>query len=275
MSNKENKKKDAISIDVKKKVIDDVNAGINYDVIQAKYKLKNKSNISQIWSMREKYMAAYNDQTASPNRKTLKKTKLTNIDTGLRNFIHNCNESGLMVNEKMLKEKALEIARVSKLDTFKASNGYLENFKQRNMIMFSKIHGEANSVDGNVIERWFDSQLREHIHLIDPDNIYNGDELGLFWRMQPKATHVVKDAICKFGKQSKERMTIFVAANMTGNNKLPLLIIGKSENPRQIKTVRNLDFQYYFNQTAWMTEKIFFDYVQKFNVQMINGSFFN
>ena len=59
MSNKENKidnkKKDAISIDVKKKVIDDVNAGINYDVIQAKYKLKNKSNISQIWSMREKY----------------------------------------------------------------------------------------------------------------------------------------------------------------------------------------------------------------------------
>jgi hypothetical protein len=80
MSNKENKidnkKKDANSIDVKKKVIDDVNAGINYDVIQAKYKLKNKSNISQIWSMREKYMAAYNDQTASPNRKHLKKRNL-------------------------------------------------------------------------------------------------------------------------------------------------------------------------------------------------------
>ncbi len=105
-------------------------------------------------------MAAYNDQTASHNRKTLKTTKLTNIDTGLRNFIRNCNESGLMVNEKMLKEKALEIARVSNLDTFKASNGYLENFKQRNMIMFSKIHGEANCVDENVIERWFDSQLR-------------------------------------------------------------------------------------------------------------------
>jgi hypothetical protein len=86
-----------------------------------------------------------------------------------------------MVNEKMLKEKALEIARVSNLDTFKASNGYLENFKQRNMIMFSKFHGEANSVDENVIERWFDSQLRDHINLIDPDNIYNGDELGLFW----------------------------------------------------------------------------------------------
>jgi hypothetical protein len=131
--------------------------------------------------MREKYMAAYSDQTASPKRKTLKKTKLTNIDTGLRNFIRNCNESGLMVNEKMSKEKALEIARVSNLDTFKASNGYLENFKQRNMIMFSKIHGEANSVDENVIERWFDSQLRDHINLIDPDNIYNGDELGLFW----------------------------------------------------------------------------------------------
>ena len=84
-----------------------------------------------------------------------------------------------------------------------------------------------------------------------------------------KTTFLVKDAVCKFGKQSKERMTVFVAANMTGNNKLPLLIIGKSENPRQIKTVRNLDFQYYFNQTAWMTEIIFFDYFQKLNVKMI------
>jgi hypothetical protein len=65
--------------------------------------------------------------------------------------------------------------------------------------MFSRIYGEANSVDGNVIERWFDSKLRDHINLIDLGNIYNGDEWGLIKRMQPKATYVVKDAVCKFG----------------------------------------------------------------------------
>jgi hypothetical protein len=60
-----------------------VSAGIHYNAIQVKYNLNTKSNISQIWSMREKYMAVYNDQTASPSRKTLKKTKLTYIDASL------------------------------------------------------------------------------------------------------------------------------------------------------------------------------------------------
>ena len=95
------------------------------------------------------------------------------------------------------------------------------------------------------------------------------DELGLFWRMQANASYVLKDNVCKFGKQSKERMTIFLAANMTGCDKLTLAIIGKSEKPRQIHTVKNLDFHYYFNQAAWMTGHIFFDLFQKINVEMI------
>ena len=72
-SKKLSSKENANSIDVKKKIIDDVNAGIHYNAIQVKYNLNTKSNISQIWSMREKYMAVYNDQTASPSRKHLKK----------------------------------------------------------------------------------------------------------------------------------------------------------------------------------------------------------
>ena len=79
------------------------------------------------------------------------------------------------------------------IDKFKASNGYLERFKDRNQVIFTKIHGEASSVDEDVIERWYDNQLKDHIHLVDPDNIYNGDELGLFWRMQANASYVLKD----------------------------------------------------------------------------------
>jgi hypothetical protein len=82
--------------------------------------------------------------------------------------------------------------------------------------MFTNVHGEASSVNVNVVEWWLGNQLRDHIHLVYPANIYNGDELGLFWRTQPKSTYNVKDSICKFGKQSKERMTVFVAANMSG-----------------------------------------------------------
>ena len=126
----------------------------------------------------------------------------------------NCNT---MNNENLLREKALDIANLLNNNDFKSSQGYIEKFKKRNQIIFTKIHGEASSVDINVIETWYISQLKDHIHLVDPDNISNGDELGLFWRMQARSTYAIKDKICKYGKQSKERMTIYLAANMTGN----------------------------------------------------------
>ncbi len=61
------------------------------------------------------------------------------------------------------------------------------------------IHGEANSADVNDIENWYSIQLKDHIHLFDPENIYNGDELGLLWRMQAKSSYMVIDSICKYG----------------------------------------------------------------------------
>ena len=73
---------------------------------------------------------------------------------------------------------------------------------------------------------WFGDQLKSLIVDVSPENIYKADELGLFWRMQANATYKIKDAVCKLGKQSQERMTMFLAANMFGTDKLPLLVIG-------------------------------------------------
>ncbi len=160
-------------------------------MIQHKYNLKNKPNISEIWKHREKYLAAHNDPYASPLNKSLKTTKLKQKDNGLTNFITYCNQQGVMVNDKLLREKALEIAKVANIVDFKGSNGYLEKFKARKSIHFENIHGKANSVDQNVFEQWYTIKLKDHLHLIDPENIYNGDELGLSWRMQSESSYVV------------------------------------------------------------------------------------
>ncbi len=76
------KKKEGISLQVKINVIKDVEKDVDYDVILQKYKLKNKSNISQIWKLRYKYLEAYNSPYASPLNKSLKTTKLSAIDDG-------------------------------------------------------------------------------------------------------------------------------------------------------------------------------------------------
>ncbi len=51
-----------------KKVVDDVNAGVDYEVIKLRHDLKNSSNIFQIWKNRDKFLGAYNDLIGSPLR---------------------------------------------------------------------------------------------------------------------------------------------------------------------------------------------------------------
>ena len=258
-------KKLSISLSDKKEIIDAVNEGLSYDFIKKKFNLNSSSNISVILKNKDKYLSAYNNQVGSPLRKTLKQTKFENIDAGLKNFIANSNRCGVAINDNVLRAKALEIAKAANQDDFKSSNGYLENFKKRNNILFTKIHGEAGGVDETIVSKWFNEQLKEAISQIDPENIYNGDELGLFWRMQPNGTYSLKDSVCKIGKNSKERMTIFLAANMLGTDKLPILIIGKSEKSRKFHLVSKLNLHYYHNTSAWMTGVIFFDYLDKIN----------
>ena len=52
-------KKEGISLQMKVKVIKDVEQNVDYAVILQKYKLKNKSNISQIWKLRDKYLKTF------------------------------------------------------------------------------------------------------------------------------------------------------------------------------------------------------------------------
>ena len=50
-----------------------------------------------------------------------------------------CAAIGLTLNTELLKEKAKNIAEDLKLESFKASEGYISIFKARNKITFEKI----------------------------------------------------------------------------------------------------------------------------------------
>ncbi|XP_053377288.1 uncharacterized protein LOC123545424 [Mercenaria mercenaria] len=58
-------------------------------------------------------------------------------------------------------------------------------------------------------------------------DIYNADETGLFFKLTPDKTLEFKNVKCVGGKRSKERITVLVCANMTGEDKVPLFVIGK------------------------------------------------
>ena len=98
-----------------------------------------------------------------------------------------------------------------------------------------------------------------------PEDIYKADETWLFYRLPIDRTLEFKNVDCHGGKQSKERITALVCANMSGTDKLPMFVLGKSAKPRCFKNVRSLPTQYDAKAKAWMTGAIFTKWVTKFD----------
>jgi hypothetical protein len=119
------------------------------------------------------------------------------------------------------------IAQRLKIDSFKASNGWMESFRTRHEIRFKQICGEAKDVDLTIVENWM-QKLPEIIQGYEPKNIAN--ETGLFFRALPSKTMTLKKDKCIGGKQTKERLTVLVCGFADGSMEKPL-VIGKSMKP--------------------------------------------
>jgi hypothetical protein len=260
------RKRLSISLETKYKIIQDIDKNISNKVILEKFKneLNDLSNISKIKKNREVIIKEYESSTSS-QRKHLKKSKYPNIEKSLFEFVANCNSLGFPLNTLMLKEKANEFAKKLSYTEFVASNGFIDRFKQRNAIIFQKIHGEANGVPDNVCNDWINNNLPEIIKDYKPEDIFNGDEFGLFWRLVPNNTYVVKGKKFKTGKKSKERLSVLICANSTGTEKLKPLAIGRSHKPRCFRGHKSIPVIYRNNQTSWMTSVIFTEFVTKLN----------
>ena len=90
--------------------------------------------------------------------------------------------------------------------------------------------------------------------------LFNCDETGLYWRLLPRKTLAggYENAAHDF-KKPKYRVTILATANASGDFRLPLLLIGKSQNPRCLKHINHhtLPVVYKSQKKAWMNSLIF------------------
>ena len=87
--------------------------------------------------------------------------------------------------------------------------------------------------------RWKQTHLPTILLRYNLQDIFNADEFGLFFQALPNRTLELKGKKCTGGKNSKVRLTGMSAASATGEN-LPLLVTGKSKNPRCFKNVKSL-----------------------------------
>ena len=169
------------------------------------------------------------------------------VEKALLKWFTNVRDQNLPVSGPMLVTKAEEFAKRLNHPDFKCSIGWLDRFKERHNITFKKICGEAKSVDDKSEEmnEWL-TELQGIMTEYSPDNIFNADETGLFFKLLPEKTLEFKGIDCSGGKRSKERLTVMVCTNMSGSERVPLLVIRKAANPRCFKNVKTLPTDYFF-----------------------------
>ncbi|XP_046417460.1 jerky protein homolog-like [Neodiprion fabricii] len=95
---------------------------------------------------------------------------------------------------------------------------------------------------------------------LERSQVFNMDESGLVYKSTPKRTFVAADqAQAAGGKKQLERVTIVTCSNADGSFMLPLILIGKSKNPRCLRNVNKDELLvWYRSQTnAWINKEIF------------------
>ncbi len=174
--------------------------------------MRSKANISRILQQKEKIIAAF-EVNMDSKRNHLKSGANPRLEKTLKALITECNSKGLQVQQALVQEKALELAKMMNIENFKASNGFFQKFKKRNNVYLKTLHGESTSVPEEVVKEW-EEKLLEIIKDYEESDIFNLDELGLFFLLIPSKTHTVKGNKCRNGKKSKERITILLGANV-------------------------------------------------------------
>lgn len=164
------------------------------------------------------------------------KEKQMKGDTVPGNFI--CERAKSIFEELKAKaESSGDTDGTSRYETFRASKGWFERFKQRCEVKSVIRHGEAASANREAA----DSFKLEFQHLMDdegylPQQVFNCDETGLFWKKMPKRTFITREEASLPGhKPMKDRLTLLLGANASGDFKLKPMLVYHSETPRVFK----------------------------------------
>ncbi|GFW15901.1 tigger transposable element-derived protein 1 [Trichonephila clavipes] len=144
---------------------------------------------------------------------------------------------------------------------FSASKGWLTGLLKRNALHNIKIT-EESATENEGAAKIFPEELAKIIEDGDysADQVVNADETGLHWKKLPNRTCIAKDEKTASGhKASKDRVTLLLCSNASGDRMLKPLLINKSLRPRPLKDkdLKQLPVHRMANPKSWMATAIF------------------
>ena len=227
--------------------------------------LVSQSTISDSLHPRYSHLDTHKVQ---PDQKRMRLSHWPDLEQALFEWQQRMELKHATLTNDLLIETALQFWRrlpqYQSLPEPRFSVGWLAGFKQRHGIKRQRKHGEGASVDAATVEAEL-VELRELLKDYELDDIYNMNETAIFWKANPDATQKSPG-----GKTEKARITANFACNVTGTRKLVPWIIGKAKKPRCFKgiNIANLPIEWRWNTNAWMTGRVFKEYLLWFDSQM-------
>ncbi|CAF4683431.1 unnamed protein product, partial [Rotaria socialis] len=201
---------------------------VPYRKLAGEYKISIGS-VSNIVKRKVEYIENYEQNENSNKKRNLRDEFSQQLDQKVYEWFVQQRSKNIPISGPLLQEQARQIRQQlggSNAGDFKASNGWLEKFRKRHGIQYRTINGESASVDPATVDEW-EKRLVVMIDKYNPNDIYNADETGLFFKALPNRSLVAAKDSCKGGKRSKERFTVLLCTNMTGTDKLKPLMIGQ------------------------------------------------
>ena len=266
-------KRQGLSLDEKMWIVNQNEKGVPPKTI-AREIGRAPSTVYTILSQKEKVKVAFADSTGSVGRKKLRQSNWPDVDEALLEWFHLQRQSqpDLPITDATLQVKAAmigeKLGKKNGEEKFEPSLGYVSCFKARYNICSKVFCGEEKKYDPADFKVWKEQTIPGLLKDFSPRNIYNADETGLLYQLLPNRTLSFKGNSCKGGQHSKQRLTVLLACNLDGSDKLTPLVIGKYKKPLCFKSVQSLPTGYRANKTAWMTSGIFGEWLTAFDRQM-------
>ena len=284
------KKRKKLSLEEKISVIEAVNKGSSQRSVAKLFEV-SKTQVQHIIATKDELLLEYQESTNSnaPKPKRHRKTNNEEINEATLNWYHERKANGLPLSGSMLQEKALEVARQSNNQTFKASNGWLHAFIRRNNIVLREcLSGTTIASATEITETPSDkptyiigtgdtaagsqpSTSNQPItDTYQVQDIFNFIETTILFRALPDKTLTSLVEESKKGKMATERITVGFCCNLTGSEKETPLVIGTSNSIHEFFGLDTdlLPVSWEIQNNSWMTSDLFDKWLQLFDKKM-------
>lgn len=209
-----------------------------------------------------------------------KKMRLANeeeIDRAVYSWFLALRQHGVPLSGPLIQAQAEAFARqiYGPECTFKASHGWFWRWQKRHGISSQRIYGEAEPAaagpaPGPPVKQepaqptragplpdLAASTLAPAEGGYGDEQIYNANVTGLYWKLLPEQAAPVGAGSC--GRRWRgDRVTVLLAANLTGSHKLKPLVIGQLPDPPSLRHHNQDKFpaSYRYSPDAWLSRPL-------------------